>query len=149
MQWELLDSKFDSETGISKVVVKTELGVFEGTSKLHEEDKDIKSIFQGCRYAEIRAMIKYGKAKARAYKNKVDILKEVIDNMEKLNNYQKNSVEARFIRKQYFIKLDTLNQLNLQIKALENGLYNQMKNYRQERENFMKKIKNDMESQNK
>lgn len=145
MQWELLDSSFDSQTGISRVIVKTELGIFEGKSRLHDEDKDIKSIFQGCRYAEMRAMIKYGKTKAKIYKVKVDTLKQLIDNMEKLKDYEKNSPEARFTRKQYFIKKDILDRWNKQIKSLEDGLYNQMKNYRQEHENFMKKINDEQE----
>ncbi len=88
----------------------------------------------------MRAIIKYGKEKAKILKIKVTTLKEIIDIMEKLNNYDKNSAEARQIRKQYYIKKKILDNLNKQIKNMENGLYNTMKNYRKEHEDFIKSI---------
>lgn len=99
---------FDQESGISTVIIDTDLGVFTGKSTLHEEDRDIKSIFQGCKYAEMRAMIKYGKEKIKLLKIKVKTLEEIINGMEKLNDYDKNCHEARYLRKQYYIKKDIL-----------------------------------------
>ena len=60
---KIIYSNFDETTGISTVTILTKIGEFTGTSKLHDEDKNISSSFAGCRYAEIRAIIKYHKKK--------------------------------------------------------------------------------------
>lgn len=138
MNWKLYDANFDEETGISTASIITDLGIFNGKSKLHEEDKDISSKFTGCKYAEMRAVIKYGKMIARIQKEKVNNLKLLINNLEKINNYNSKSAEARFIRKTYFMELEKLNKYNKNLKGLKEKLYNNIKNYR---ENYNKAIK--------
>ena len=53
------DTNYNAETGISTAWIATDLGDFYGEAKLAPEDKDIASSFAGCRYAEMRAIIKY------------------------------------------------------------------------------------------
>lgn len=110
MKWKLKYSNFDEETGISKVIISTSLGDFEGQSYLHEEDRDIMSQFTGCRYAELRAVMKFARAKIRNQQIKVSTLKNLIENLEKINNYDKDAAAARFIRKTYFIEQERLDK---------------------------------------
>lgn len=140
MKWKLKYAYFNEESGESFVIISTNLGNFDGSCKLHDEDKDIQSKFFGCRIAEMRAVAKYGKEKIKLLKNKVNTLKNLISELEKMNGYDKNSVEARFIRKQYFILQERLNRWNQNLINLQENTYNSMKNYRQDCENFHKKV---------
>lgn len=49
------------------VVIGTDIGQFSGTVECREEDLDRESKFFGYELAEIKALIKYAKAKARHY----------------------------------------------------------------------------------
>lgn len=140
MKYKLLEAVYDNAFGNSYVTIGTDLGEFNGFCKLHEEDKDIESNFFGCKIAEMRAICKYGKAKSQRLKIKIDTLKSIIEGMEKINNYEKNSVEARYIRKQYFILEERYNRWQVSIKNLEDGIYYTMKNYRKEKEKLIEKI---------
>ena len=40
MKIKLIESNFDRETGVSYAKIQTDYGVFAGSAKLHEEDKD-------------------------------------------------------------------------------------------------------------
>lgn len=140
MKWKLKEAIYNQNDGYSCVTITTDLGEFSGYCKLHDEDKDIASNFFGCKIAEMRATVKYGKAKIKKLKNKIDIIKNLIDNLEKINNYNKNSAEARYIRKQYYILTESLNQWTKNLTKLNEQIYNEMKNYRKNHENFYKKI---------
>jgi len=140
MKWTLVSSNYDAETGISKVIINTELGTFEGTSKLHDEDKDIQSKYTGCRYAEMRAAAKYLKRKIKNQKIKVDTLKNLISNLERLADYDKDVLEARFVRKNYFLELSKYNAMKTMLVKLEETILQNMENYRKEYENFQNKI---------
>ena len=146
MRYKLLYSNFNKETGTSKVIIRTPLGDFEGHTKIHKEDQDIQSIFQGCRYAEIRAIIKYYKEKLKIQKNKIITLEQIIKGMEKLNNYNKNSLEARYLRKQYYIQKSIFKKYQKEIENSENDLLNVMQNYRKDYEKFIEKISKEKES---
>ena len=63
IQMKTIASEYNKETGISKVIVATDLGDITAYASLHPDDKDIASSFAGCRYAEMRAGIKYMKEK--------------------------------------------------------------------------------------
>lgn len=65
-------SNYNPDTGISIVKINTPYGMIEGTAKLHP--KDVGSKYAGCKYAEMRAWIKYFKMVRRS---KNDILKEL------------------------------------------------------------------------
>ena len=142
MKWKIVNADFNRETGISKVKIITNLGEFEGSSKLHEEDKDIISNYEGCRYAEIRALIKYFKAKIKNQEIKIKTINNLIGNMEKLYNYAKNTPEARFIRKQYYIEQKNLQDLKDILNKLEEKVYNDMQEYRKNYQQFIEKVNN-------
>lgn len=128
---KLKSAEYDMNTGISTAIIKTELGTFTGTTKLHEEDKDIVSNFAGCEYAEMRAIIKYAKAKIQEQRIKVKTLENAKLTIEQLKGYEKNSPESRQIRKLYFIELNKLNQYKERLEFLKSNLYTQMKDRRQ------------------
>lgn len=140
MKYKLIDSSFNEKNGISYVKIKTKLGIFEGTAKRHPEDTDIQSNFFGCKLAELRAIKKFFLKNRKEIKNKQLFLENLINNLQLLKNYNHNSVEARFVRKQYFIFQKELQKidketlfLDIQIKTLSN-------NYRETLNNVYKKI---------
>jgi len=140
-----LDTYFD-ENGISYATIMTELGAFNGTCKLHDEDKDIVSEFQGCRWAEMRAGIKYLQEKVKLLKIKVDTLENLINTLSLVKGYEKDSVEARYLRKQYFINKNEYQIKKKNIQKIKENLYNSMKYYRKDKEDFLNKIQNKKES---
>ena len=145
MKYKLKFSEYDKETKISMVGISTDLGYFIGTSKLHEEDYDIESAFQGCMYAEIRAVIKYTKAKIKNLKEEIYTLENLFNNLKQLRCYDENDKSMRFINKTIERKKKQLDILQQQLEMINIGLDKQMENYRKEHEDFMKKIKKDTE----
>jgi len=77
---KIIDSDFNTETGISTTKILTDLGSFTGTAKLHPDDQDKASRFAGCRYAEIRATIKYMKMKKKLFKEEIKLLNHLLGN---------------------------------------------------------------------
>lgn len=138
---KLINSFYDKETGISYVAISTKYGVFEGRTEVHEEDKDIASDFVGCNYAEMKAMIKYEKAKLKLIERDFKKLEIIRKEMETLKEYDKNEVSAKFLRKKYFIAREAVNEQKAKIDFLKDSLYKAMESYREDKTNFDKKIK--------
>jgi len=139
IKWKMLYADYDQDTGISKVWIRTEIGTFSGTAYLHDEDRDIASNFEGCRYAEMRAVIKYVHTKVKTLKVKYSALLDVDNSFKATKPY----VENKYTR----ILDNKLNNLDNQIKDLElyeeklkQSLYYQMSNYRKTKEILNKKI---------
>jgi hypothetical protein len=145
---KLIKSSFE-EDGSSYAFIETKYGIFMGNTKLHEEDKDIQSDFVGCHIAEYKARIKYEKEKLIELKKKNKVLKSLVTDMERLNGYEKNNLEARFVRKQYYLSNETIQNQKEKIKVLKDNLLYTIQNYRQEKENFDKKIIQLREKRNK
>lgn len=127
MKIKLIYSNFDENTGISTAIIQTNLGQFTGTSKLHEEDRVISSNFAGCRYAEIRAIIKYIKKRIENINYEIKGLQDCKKIIESLKDYNPHSVENRKIRRRIFelekdkTKLkEQINGLNLKLLDLMN-----------------------------
>ena len=70
----LIKADYNEETGVSTVMIDTDLGAFYGKAKLHDEDKDYASKYTGCRYAETRATIKYLKMKQKYILGQLKVL---------------------------------------------------------------------------
>lgn len=70
----LIEADYNEETGVSTVMIDTDLGAFYGKAKLHDEDKDYASRYTGCRYAETRATIKYLKMKQKYILGQLKVL---------------------------------------------------------------------------
>ena len=93
MKIKLTKSNFNEETGISNVVISTDLGEFNGTSKLHDEDRNISSSFAGCRYAEMKAIIKYMRQKIKNIQMQIKGLEDFQSNLATRADYNYNSIE--------------------------------------------------------
>lgn len=141
-KYTFIKAEFDKETGISTVIIKTDLGIFEGNAYLHDEDKDIASDFEGCKYAEWRAVIKYLKVKLKVKKIVYKRLKTIMADLERMKDYNKDSRESRCFRKQFYIAQKEVKDLKEYIAQLEENLYDMMKNYRTLKENYLKALEN-------
>ena len=109
MKIKLIESNFDRETGISYAKIQTDYGVFAGSAKLHEEDKEHVSSFAGCHYAETRAIIAYMKHRVKLLNERIESLENCKKVLENRKEYDHNSVENRTIRKQiYLLKVHVL-----------------------------------------
>lgn len=139
-KYGFVDATFNKETGVSTTTILTDLGLFTGTAYLHEEDRDIMSEYEGCKYAEWRAIIKYYKALLKQKKAIYLNLQNIITNLNRMKDCNKDSREARFIRKQFYIARADYESLKDYISMLEENLYDMMKNYRGLRENYLKAI---------
>lgn len=130
MKFQLKHSDFNQETGISKVTIATELGYFNGISKLHDEDQDIASNFAGCRYAEYKAIIKYIQTKKRYIKYQIKILQNIEKELINRKDYNKYSIENRKIRKNIYKLNNDIKLLDDKIKSLSNKILAEMQNRR-------------------
>lgn len=84
-RYNLIAAKADKDSGISYVRIGTDLGEFEGYASCHIEDLPQFSNFFGCGIAEMRANIKYAKAKTAYYDAQFTALE----------NYKKTMVDTR------------------------------------------------------
>lgn len=128
MKIKIVESWFNEETGVSKVVINTDRGIFCGTAQLHEEDRDIASNFAGCEYAEMRAIVKYFKRRAKDTQIKITGLQNYEKRLLGRKDYQKHSVENRQLRK--YMKQLEQEKIDWEEKAssLENKIQIAMKN---------------------
>ena len=137
---KVIKTDFDRETGISTAEILTKYGTFTGTSKLHSEDNDITSEYIGCMYAEAKARIKYEKAKLQEFRQRYQFLDALLKDMKRINGYNEKSIEARFLRKQFFIARDNVKKQEEVIKQKRENLYYYMSNYREFKDKFADKI---------
>lgn len=92
---------FDSELGVSTVIISTNLGDFCGQAHLHPEDaaRGLGSEITGCVFAEYRALIKYFKAGKKDAKVQLDVLKQYYAIISSYKDFNKDSLEARKCRR--------------------------------------------------
>ena len=138
MKIKMIKSNFDEITGISEVTIATDIGEFSGTSKLHDEDRNISSSFAGCQYAEMKAIIKYMKYKVKIINERIKGLDNCRKTLENKKNYNHNSDENRTIRKQIYI----LNKQKQELKNKIFSLHDRMMKNMEQREKIINKIKN-------
>jgi len=84
---------YDPETGISIARIQTPIGSFKGKARLHPQDKDFGSSYAGCKYAEMRAIIKYYKEMAKI---KGCVIKEVVKLHNQLIQNNKSYKSAKY-----------------------------------------------------
>lgn len=138
MKIKMIKSNFDEMTGISEVTIATDIGEFSGTSKLHDEDRNISSSFAGCQYAEMKAIIKYMKYRVKIINERIKGLDNCRKTLENKKNYNHNSDENRTIRKQIYI----LNKQKQELKNKIFSLHDRMMRNMEQREKIINKIKN-------
>lgn len=138
MKIKMIKSNFDEITGISEVTIATDIGEFSGTSKLHDEDRNISSSFAGCQYAEIRAIIKYMKRKMHDLDMQIKGLTDFQSSLKCRKDYNHISIENSKARRRIY-------ELNKQKEIWEkrmNSLYERMLRNMEQREKVIEKIIN-------
>ena len=99
MNFKLIRSHFDEETGISSATIATDLGFFTGYAKLAEEDREVASTFCGCRYAELRAMLKYIRKRISLYSHKIQTLNNYLLYLKSRKDFEEGSLECKKLYK--------------------------------------------------
>ena len=138
MKIKMIKSNFDEITGISEVTIATDIGEFSGTSKLHDEDRNISSSFAGCQYAEMRAVIKYMKRKMHDLDMQIKGLTDFQSSLKCRKDYNHISIENSKARRRIY-------ELNKQKEIWEkrmNSLYERMLRNMEQREKVIEKIIN-------
>ena len=138
MKIKMIKSNFDEITGISEVTIATDIGEFSGTSKLHDEDRNISSSFAGCQYAEMRAVIKYMKRKIHDLDMPINGLTDFQSSLKCRKDYNHISIENSKARRRIY-------ELNKQKEIWEkriNSLYKRMLRNMEQREKVIEKIIN-------
>lgn len=145
IQIKTIASDYNEETGVSMVKIATDIGIFEGYASLHPEDEEIASKYAGCRYAEMRASIKYMKEKAKIAKIKLDTTKKIFNNFNQMKNFDKNSRINKMLKKEIYFLEDEVETLNRNVKTLKERLKQAIDN----RPNIIKEIKEKKNKDNK
>ena len=104
MRNKLVYCDYNVETGISTVVIQNKYGHFTGKAKLHESDADHPSKFQGCEYAEQKAMIECLEKRISILKVAQKALLDCHNEMKQSPHFNKESFEAKNVRKQIWRK---------------------------------------------
>jgi len=121
IQIATISSDFNPETGISKTVIMTDLGSFEGFAKLHPDDKAYVSHYAGCRYAEERAVIKYAKMKVKVINAQLEVLKNISNELRNKKYYKENN-GTKLLEKNIYILEDDKAYLKNVINSLTERL---------------------------
>ena len=138
MKIKMIKSNFDEITGISEVTIATDIGEFSGTSKLHDEDRNISSSFAGCQYAEMRAVIKYIKRKMHDLDMQIKGLTDFQSSLKCRKDYNHISIENSKARRRIY----ELNKQKEIWKKRMNSLYERMLRNMEQREKVIEKIIN-------
>lgn len=86
---KMIYNHYDSETGISKVVLADKRGKYTGKAKLNPNEKNTESRFAGLRLAEYRAWINYFKSEVRRIREKLNTVKSLKKDMDEYDNPNK------------------------------------------------------------
>ena len=113
---KFIDSDYDELTGISCVIMQHLGKKFTGEAYLHPEDTK-GSKYAGCRFAEIRAIIKALKYERALAKNKADMALDFVKSLECYSNFDKNSPEAKLMYRQLNKRIEKVNSLTDRINA--------------------------------
>lgn len=115
-------SNYNEETGLSIVTIATDLGEITGFAQLHEEDKEIASKYAGCRYAEMRASIKYMKEKEKIAKYKLEPLYRIYSNLKQRKDFNKNNIGIKMLEKEIYLLEDEKKSFSNHVKTLKQRL---------------------------
>jgi len=82
------------------VIIGTDMGQFSATVEIRPEDESCRSNYFGWELAEIKANIKYARAKKKYYDAQVKVLKEFWGNMSKTRTYDDAAFWVKKIEQQ-------------------------------------------------
>jgi len=143
IQMKTIESEYNEKTGVSKVTVATDLGLITAYAYLHPDDRDIASSFAGCRYAEMRAGIKYMKEKVKISKYQLEPLKRIYNDLSQKKYYNKNNNGAKMLEKEIYKLEDGIETYKTNIKTLNERLQKAINS----RDDMIKYIKNIVDKQ--
>lgn len=123
---KMIYSNFNEKTGVSVVKITTPLGEFEGTSKLHDEDREISSRYAGCQYAEMKAIMNYMKKRIQILKIELNSLEKHNKSMLNRKDYNHNSMEMRALRKDIYLLKKSIVSWQERLKSLHTHMLNSM-----------------------
>lgn len=120
---KFISSSYCEKTGVSTVTIQ-HLGVkFIGIAKLHPDDRDHASRFEGCWLAEQRAIILALKYERYMAKKKSDEAIDFLKSCECYSNFDKDSPTARSIYRQVNRRIKKVNditdKINDTLKCIE------------------------------
>ena len=131
-------SDYNEMTGTSEVTVATDLGIITAYAYLHPDDAEIASHFAGCRYAEMRAGIKYMKLKIKIAKYQLEPLKRIYNDLSQKKYYDKNNSGFKMLEKEIYKLEDDIESYKTNIKTLHERLQKAINS----RDDMIKYIKN-------
>lgn len=113
---KFISSDYDENTGISTVVMQHMGKKFVEQAFFHPEDEN-PSRYAGCRFAEIRAIIKALKYERAIAKNKADMALDFVKSLECYAGFDKRTPEARLMYRQLNKRIKRVNDLTDRINA--------------------------------
>ena len=128
IQMKTIASDYNEETGLSTVTVATDLGLITGYASLHPDDAEIASHFAGCRYAEMRAGIKYMKKKIQISKYQLEPLKKIYNILVNNKKYDIDNKGIKLLEKEIYTLEDDIETYKTNVKTLSERLQNAMEN---------------------
>ena len=107
---KLIYSNYDPETGISIARIQTPHGTFKGKARVHPKEADVASSYAGCKYAEIRAYIKYYKFLAKLKQSSIEEMTKLYNRLDqcktipnKATYWAKNQIDLLKAEKKKFL----------------------------------------------
>lgn len=127
MIYSFIGSNYNEETGVSTVTIGTKWGMFTGSTKLHEKDKDNVSQIFGGELAETKAIIKALKARVKEINSQLKVVNNIEHNFRQIK-------KINFPNYTYKVIGNISNQLNKEktnllndIEVLSNSYINAIK----------------------
>ncbi len=136
IQMRTIASDYNEVTGTSEVTVATDLGLITGYAYLHPDDAEIASHFAGCRYAEMRAGIKYMKLKIKIAKYQLQPLRRIYTSLVSNKFCNRNDKGFKKLEKEIYTLEDDIETYKGNIKTLTERLNNAI----QSRPDMVKKM---------
>lgn len=111
-----------------------------GKSRLHEEDKDYASSYAGCRFAEMKAIIKAYKRKVQDLKMRLKELLYFQTMLEQTKGYNEKSLEAKKLRKRIYLLKEEIQNEEKNIESYQLNFQQELKQ-RDASINFLRSFK--------
>lgn len=149
MKWKIKNAVYDKEDGISCVTISTKLGLYDGVSCVHPDDMDIASEFEGCRYAELRAVISFFKDEINILKIKIETLQDLLTNYQSMKYYSDNKKEIKCLKSRLNDLIERKERLEKNIEAIKKHINYSIENYRADHEHFIEAINKNKDKKEK
>ena len=120
---KLIESHYDEGSGMSYVVLNTDLGKFYGNAFLNqEEDSEIASAYFGCELAEMDATLQYYSRKRSILAQGLEALYHFRIDLKRNPQYNSESFEVQLLEKRIKQKETQKHLYDVMIKNLKNAI---------------------------